>query len=609
MEKSKDLAQLIECVSIESKAQEEKFSGKHGANFKQLKADGFLLHPIKITRKSYGYADYPEISFQVLYPAESNAFKNGTSVQLVFENEDPVKGLLLYLDGNKGELRLFAPDFPDWMEDRGVGIQITPDQRTNKIMLEALKKIEHSHYLSDLFDQIHSQEEPLANKSPKSSITFKNNALNDSQKNAVLHILDESPIQIIHGPPGTGKTTTLVELIHQLQLDNKRILIAAPSNTAIDHIGIQLAKSGLRFLRVGNNAKVNDQLLPFTIEGKMDEARLKTTIKNLRIRSEQLRKMANQYKRNFGKAERDQRKLLLQEVKNIRSEIKQLQSNFEKEVYVQNSILIGTPIGINDCQFSDYEFDVVIIDEAGQCLEPLAWVLFDKAKRIVLAGDPFQLPPTVISFEAEKKGLGVSILEQLVSNQHATHFLDTQYRMTSTIAEYSNQFFYKGALKSNQAVTDSSISIHFYDTAGADFTESFHEQSFSILNEMELDFVTKIVEHHQLDTHTTAFITPYSGQLQLAKSTLTNFKRVSTIDSFQGQEEECIIISLVRSNSDNQIGFLSDYRRMNVAMTRAKKQLFIIGDSATLGNDSFYAGLISFIESKNGYHSVWELNY
>ena len=609
MENSKDLAQLIECVKIESKAQEEKFSVKNGANFKQLKAEGFLLHPIKITRKSYGYADYPELAFQVLYPSESNAFKNGASIQVVYENEEPLKGLLLYLDGNKGELRLFAPDFPDWLEDRGIGVQLTPDQRTNEVMLNALKKIEDTHYLRELFDTIHSMQDDQQTINLSGKLVFKNTTLNSSQQIAVANGMAERQLQIIHGPPGTGKTTTLVELIYQLHLDKKRILITAPSNTAVDHLGIQLTKIGLNFLRVGNNSKVNETLLPYTIEGKMGEAKLKTTIKNLRIRSEQLRKMANQYKRNFGKAERDQRKLLLQEVKNIRKEIRKLQTDFETEVYEQNSILIGTPIGINDCHFKEFEFDVLMIDEAGQCLEPLAWVLFDKAKRIILAGDPFQLPPTVISFEAEKKGLNISILEQLINNNHSTNFLDTQYRMTSTIAEYSNRYFYKGALKSVNPITENEISIHFYDSAGADFVESFHEQSFSIFNELELDFVPKIVENHHLEIHKTAFITPYSGQLQLAKTMLSNFKRVSTIDSFQGQEEESIIISLVRSNSEQQIGFLTDYRRMNVALTRAKKQLFIIGDSSTLGNDDFYSGLISFIESKNGYHSVWELSY
>lgn len=604
-----NLTQILSSLKLESNAQEERYSSKNGSNFKQLKLDGVLLHPIKVTRKTYGYADYPEFSFVVLFPSESSSFRNGASIQLMYENEDPVKGLLLYLDGNKGEIRLFAPDFPDWLEDRGVGVQLTPDQRTNDRMLKSLQAIPSSKKLSDLFLSIHSASTEKLEPISSSPLEFSNKSLNSSQQNAVIGALTERQIAIIHGPPGTGKTTTLVELIGQFVQQKKRILVSAPSNTAIDHIGIQLAKSRLSFLRVGNNAKINELLLPYTIEGKMEQAKLKSTIKNLRIRSEQLRKMANQYKRNFGKSERDQRKLILNEVKLIRKEIKELQTAFEETQFEQNNVILGTPIGLSDCNFESNEFDVLIIDEAGQCLEPLAWTILDNAKRYIFAGDPFQLPPTVISYEAEKKGLTISILEQLLNNDHPTYFLDTQYRMTSTIASYSNNYFYKGLLKSENAEVESEQSIYYYDTAGADYTEAFHDQSLSIYNEAELEFVTKIVAHHQLDLTKTAFITPYSGQLQLAKNTLQKFSRISTIDSFQGQEEENIIISLVRSNTENQIGFLSDYRRMNVALTRAKKRLFIIGDSATLGNDAFYSGLINFVESTNGYHSVWELMY
>jgi len=609
------LSQLIANVQLESDAQEDKYSSKQGANYKQLKAEGVLLQPIKVHRKTYGYADYPEITFSVLYPSESNAFRNGASIQLICDNEDPVKGLLLYLDGNKGEVRLFAPDFPDWIEDRGVGIQLVPDQRTNTMMLKSLKLIPDSKKLSQLFQSIHSKQSNEPMEKQLSTISFNNHQLNDSQKNAVENGLIDQQITIVHGPPGTGKTTTLVELVQQLVARDKRVLISAPSNTAIDHIGLQLASSKINqqakidFLRVGNNTKVDERLQGYTIEGKMEEAKLKTTIKNLRIRSEQLRKMSHQYKRNFGKAERDQRKLLMQEVKSIRSEIKTLQHSFEETLFEKAQVIIGTPIGLCDNGFQPDEFDVLIIDEAGQCLEPLAWVLFDFAQRYVFAGDPFQLPPTVISREAEKKGFSVSILEQLLINNHPTNFLDTQYRMTSSIAEYSNQFFYEGRLKSLSSTVENETSIYFYDTAGADYTEAFNEHSFSISNEQELNFVNKLVSEHGIDPTKTSFITPYSGQLLLAKNTLQNFSRISTIDSFQGQEAETIIISLVRSNSEQEIGFLADYRRMNVALTRAKKQLFIIGDSATLGNDSFYSGLIAFIEANNGYHSVWELDY
>jgi len=549
------------------------------------------------------------LTFVVLFPSESNAFRNGASIQLFTTNEEPVKGILLYLDGSKGEIRLFSSDFPDWVEERGVGIQLTADQRTNKIMLQSLKAIQENNQLQKLFVHLHEKQDLEERKTISKKLHFRNPSLNESQQSAIQNCLTENQIQIIHGPPGTGKTTTIAEMVYQLHLEKRRVLISAPSNTAVDHLGLQLAKNKLPFLRVGNNSKVNEALFAYTIEGKMEEAKLKTTIKNLRIQSEQLRKMSHQYKRNFGKAERDQRKLLMQEVKNIRTEIKALQHAFEETQFEQNPIILGTPIGIHDCNFEQNSFDILIIDEAGQCLEPIAWTILDKAENIVLAGDPFQLPPTVISFEAEKQGLSISVLECALMNNHRTHFLDTQYRMTSLIAEYSNNYFYEGKLLSSKTQDSETNSIYFYDTAGADYAETFNQESFSILNEAELNFIPKLVENYQLDLAKTALITPYTGQLHKAKELLNGFARISTIDSFQGQEEETIIISLVRSNSEQQIGFLSDYRRMNVALTRAKKRLFILGDSATLGKDPFYGGLISFIEEKEGYHSVWELDY
>lgn len=600
--------QLIANIKLEGEAQEEKYSPLGGTNFKQLKAEGVLLHPLKITRKSYGYAEYPEIAFQVLYPVESSVFKNGSSIQLFLENEAPINGMLLYLEGNKGELRLFAPDFPDWIEERGIGVQLVPDQRTIEQMLKAMKSIPENSRLSRLFLVAHT---PIPSASPtvvSTKITqFQSNTLNNSQKSAVEQSYAATDFHIIHGPPGTGKTTTLVELVYQLHKSKERIVISAPSNAAIDHLGLQLAKIKLPFIRIGNTTKINEALLPYTIEGKMEKANLKTTIKNLRIQSEQLRKMAHQYKRNFGKSERDQRKLLLQEVKSIRKEIRSLQEAFEEKEFAQTKIILGTPVGIQDAHFEDDSFDTLIFDEAGQCLEPLSWMLFGKAKKLILAGDPYQLPPTVISYAAESKGFSKSLLEHLIANNHTTSFLDTQYRMQSNIAEYSNEFFYKGELKTGTSEIENHVSIHFYDSAGADFSENLNSESFSIMNEAELNLVSKIVDKHAIDSTKTAFISPYSGQVHLAKQELVDFKRISTIDSFQGQEEETIIISLVRSNAEQIIGFLKDYRRMNVALTRAKKQLFIIGDSATLGGDSFYSGLIDFIEKKGGYHSVWEL--
>lgn len=604
------IEELILALKTESKAQDERFLFGNSINLKQLRAEGYLLQPIRIQRKSYGFADYPEFEFFMPYPSETTQFRNGCSIQLFSTDEKPVAGVLLYLEGNKGEVRLYTSDFPDWIEDKNIGVQLMADQRTNEVQLEALKSVQQNKSLLSLYNRFH---QAFVGSELKSSsfekIDFVNQQLNNSQKTAISTCLDADEVEVIHGPPGTGKTTTLVELIHQLNRQGKRILVAAPSNTAVDNIGMRLAERKIDFLRVGNNVKVRTELLPYTIEGKIEESSVKQTIKKMRIQSEQLRKMAHQYKRNFGRDEREQRKLLLNEVKNIRKEIKALQQHFETSNYEKTTIILGTPIGLYDCGFKENEFDVLIVDEAGQCLEPLIWTILPLAKKLILAGDPFQLPPTVISEEAKRKGFAVSLLETLISNKFPVHLLDTQYRMESVISEFSNRYFYEGKLKSDKPVSADGNHIFFYDTVGADYTEQEDENSTSLYNLEELRFIRRMIEHEKVDTTKTVFITPYNGQLQQAKEEFSDipFQRFSTIDSFQGQEADTIILSLVRSNVNQQIGFLNDYRRINVALTRARKQLYIIGDSGTIGTDDFYSKMLDYFEEINAYHSVFEI--
>jgi superfamily I DNA and/or RNA helicase len=410
----------------------------------------------------------------------------------------------------------------------------------------------------------------------------------------------------VHGPPGTVKTTTLIEAIIQLVKAGEKILVSAPSNTAVDNIAKGLLLQGVALLRVGNTSKVDAVIFPYTPEGKLSNSKQLKEIKQLKIRAEEFRKMALKYKRSFGKAEREQRNLLFKEVKSIRAEIKKLQAYNEEKLFEAAAVIAGTPVGLYDSNISHLKFNTLVIDEAGQCIEPLAWCIFPLAQKIVLAGDHWQLPPTVLSNDAARLGLNQSILETAITKLNTVFLLNTQYRMREAIAGFSSNYFYKGLLLTAAHLGNAGVHVTFIDTAGSGYNEERGPDGSSLQNEGELQTVKKIIESTPLDPSATAFISPYSGQVAAAKDVLPAALRISTIDSFQGQEKENIIVSLVRSNDDGDIGFLKDYRRMNVAITRAKEQLFVIGDSATIGADNFYNAFLTYVEKYGSYRTVWE---
>ncbi|HUM96949.1 MAG TPA: AAA domain-containing protein [Chitinophagaceae bacterium] len=602
------IQKLIDCIELEEKEQAKRYQLDQSHSLKQLKAEGLALHPIIVTRKNFGYADYPEISFKMSFPPETNLFKEGAAIECFLSGEDSIKGVLLSINGRQGEFRLFAPDFPDWIEDNGVGIKLAPDTRTTAIMKKVMKELEQNKQLVQLFEKIHQTDAVTLNNEQinLSSFDFQNKKLNESQQQAVAKVIQNNGITILHGPPGTGKTTTLVEAVLQLIKNGEKVLIAAPSNTAVDHFAKTLIQKGVKLLRVGNSSKVDAEIFSHTPEGKMSNSNAQKEIKQLKIRAEEFRRMALKYKRSFGKAEREQRNLLFKEVKEIRSEIKKLQSYHEEKLLDEADVIAGTPIGLYDENLGNRKFDTLIIDEAGQCIEPLAWCIFSKAEKIVLAGDHWQLPPTVLSNEAAMLGFNRSILEAAIAHNDAAHLLNTQYRMREAIAGFSSQYFYNSLLQTAKHLQNNGTHITFIDTAGSGYNEKHGPDGVSLQNEGELQIVNKVLEQEQWSLSTSAFISPYSGQVAAAAELLPAQLRKSTIDSFQGQEKENIIVSLVRSNDEGEIGFLKDYRRMNVAITRSKEQLIVIGDSATIGADKFYNEFLSYVEKFGDYRTVWE---
>ena len=599
---------LLKCIDLEEKEQAARYRMDQEHTLRQLRSEGLALHPLTVTRKTFGYADYPEISFHLHFPPDNHLFRDGAAIECFVAGEKPVKAVLLSMEGKAGNFRLFAPDFPDWIEDDGVGIKLSPDIRTTTIMKKGLQQVQNHPALLRLFAAIYEKETGHIPAPKTSGIPAGLNRLNESQQQAVTAMMNNESLLILHGPPGTGKTTTLAQGIAQLVKKGEKVLVSAPSNAATDHIAEQLIRQGIRVLRVGNTSKASAVVFPHTPEGKLANSKVHKEIKQLKIRAEEFRRMALKYKRSFGKAEREQRQLLFKEVKNIRQQIKQLQNYNEEKLYEEAQVIAGTPAGLYDAGIDHLVFDTLVLDEAGQCIQPLAWCVMPMARKWVLAGDHWQLPPTVLSQEAALLGFGRSVLEVAAEAGVPALLLNTQYRMRESIAGFSSRYFYGNLLLSAPHLQDTGAHLIFIDTAGTGYAEKSGADGSSLQNEGELYIAQQLVSSIPLPPETTAFISPYAGQVAAAREKMPAGMRISTIDSFQGQEQENIIISLVRSNDEGNIGFLKDYRRMNVAITRAKELLVVIGDSATIGADPFYDSFLSYVEKRGSYRTAWEFD-
>jgi len=600
------IERLLRALDLEELEQTKRYALDRQQALKVLKSEGLALHPITVTGKTFGYAEYPEINFRLPFPAESGRFRNGMSIECFCQGEEPVRGIMLEMEGRQGAFRLLAPDFPDWIEDEGVGIKLAPDTKTTDILRKSLAAVSEDKRLMRILRRIHREEEPVACAVGDPALSFRNPDLNASQRSAVNAILENEELTIVHGPPGTGKTTTLAEGILQLIERGGKILVTAPSNTAVDNLSSRLVAAGVKLLRVGNTGKVDELLFPHTPEGRLAGSREEKEIRDLRKRAEEFRRMALRYKRNFGKAEREQRALLFREVKSIRGEIRKIRAYNEEKLFAEADVIAGTPVGLHDALPQGLRFRTLVMDEAGQCMEPYAWCVFPLADTIVLAGDHCQLPPTVLSTEAAGQGLARSVLESAVESGYPLTLLNVQYRMRMSIAGFSSDWFYGGLLGTALHLNNTGTHLTFIDTAGTGYEESAGDDGSSLQNEGELGIASLLIERNGLDPTQTAFISPYAGQVAASEGSLAAGIRKSTVDSFQGQETENVVLSLVRSNEEGEIGFLKDHRRMNVAMTRARERLYVIGDSATIGSDPFYRAFLEYVEKAGEYGTAWE---
>lgn len=615
-------------INAEKKAEIEQYQALiQQKSLKERRTEGLAWYPVSVLKVGFTLGNKIFVVLENPTPRRYSSFKSGQMVKFSClhpnEQDATLTGTINYIVRDiKMKVILNTEDKPFWLEKEPLSIELMYDEKSYDEMNKALKKLvqedsgKRRELLSVLLNKVSAQAEAH-------SIDLAN--LNPPQNSAVGQMLGNSVLSLVHGPPGTGKTTTLIEGIRLMAKTNKQILVTAPSNAAVDLLALRAYQKGLRVVRIGNISRVEEEVLELTLERQMAAHPDSKKIKKIKIEAAEARRMASKYKRNFDAQARAERKEMYQQARELMDWARQLEDRIVLEILSSAQVICTTLVGAASSVLEGFHFETVCIDEAAQSPEAACWIPMLKADRIVLAGDPYQLPPTVKSNEAKALGMEKTLLERLISEQkEVVTLLTIQYRMHDAIMAFSNQQFYGGQLRAHASVGaaviagDLFLPIEFIDTAGSGFEEKQATGNKSYYN---LDEITILQEHlYQFSTQiremtppTVGIIAPYKEQVIRMEEIIQEDSRLSgleisvnTIDGFQGQERDIIYISLVRSNENAVIGFLKEYRRMNVALTRARKKLVIIGDSATIGADAFYNNLLETVEQKGSYRTAWE---
>ncbi|WP_134091509.1 IGHMBP2 family helicase [Olivibacter sp. XZL3] len=595
----------------------------------QRRIDGNTWYPIIIKTVEIGMGEY--LSIEIERPSHHEIihhFRFGMQVA-IFSNIDPLNhriwGHVSSLLENTMKISLRIDELPDWTQKGKLGVDLLFDEYSYDQMQKALDNASDQRNLKPLIQVITGAKKPTF--TPHAPLVY-SPSLNDSQKSAIQKIVSAENIAIVHGPPGTGKTTTLIEATKALlQANARQLLIVAPSNTAVDLLTEKLMEAQVRVVRVGNPLRITPRLLYSTLDAQVAQQTQMTDAKKIRKRANQFRETAQKYKRSFGKAEREQRKALFSEAVNLMKEANRLEQAATQSVLNSARVITATLVGSNHSALDKRTFGTVIIDEAGQALEPACWIPILKGEKLILTGDHQQLPPTVKSKKAVEQGLTETLMAKCVHlYPESVITLTEQYRMHASIMHFPSLKFYNENLTAHPSVATARLfptdkPLQFIDTAGCGFYEQHQESSISNPEEASFlfqylaTFLNDLALHYSPNDYPSiGIISPYAAQVNqlitlFETSPLFLYKEkiaINTIDGFQGQERDIVLISMTRSNPRREIGFLADIRRMNVAMTRAKKKLVIIGDSLTLSSSFFYAEFIRYTEEEQAYHSAWE---
>jgi superfamily I DNA and/or RNA helicase len=601
--------------------------------------EGSTWYPVRLNQAYIGTGERNVIELERTNNLEQpHSFSSGKSVS-VFSNasgkpeRDHHNGVINYVKDNIMVITLNQDELPEWIEDSLLGVDVMFDEMSYREMEYALKKVmsAEENRLAELRGILAGDEKPKFQKLETGDSRPVINNLNKSQLQALSRIEAAFDVAIIHGPPGTGKTTTLTQSIAQILQSESQVMVAAPSNAAVDLLVEKLSNMNISVIRIGHPARVTEYSLSKTLDAKISAHPHFHELKAMRKRMEDLRTKAFKYKRNYGWEQKQERRLLLDESKTLKADADMLEFYIVNDLLQNTQAICCTLVGASHPTLKGRKFNTVFIDEAAQALEPACWIPILKANRVILAGDHCQLPPTIKSQEASKQGLSITLFERLIKLKPETAtMLKTQYRMNELIMAFSSQHFYKGEVLADDSVKSGLLRLNqqpveFIDTAGCGFAEEQNPETLSRFNHEEAALVIRLVEklieeitldHWLEEKITLGIITPYSAQVELlvklAEAShliepLHKLISINTVDAFQGQERDAIVISFVRSNNNQEVGFLNDIRRTNVAMTRARKKLILVGDSATLGSHPFYLELIEFMQSRQFYKSAFEL--
>lgn len=558
-----------------------------------------------------------------------HAMNAGDNVLVTFPNgTEPgsMEGTLFRVDEQRVTVALNGPIPEDPEMIRGhCQIDLLGSDATYQRMRKALTTAAESKRsrLSTLREIFLGEEVPEKTRIPK--VIWLNRGLNEWQQDAVKRALAAQDVALVHGPPGTGKTTVLVEIIRQHVARGERVLATAPSNIAVDNILEKLLGTGLRVVRLGHPARTLESLRHGNLTAQVEADPAYEEVKELDAYRERMIHRKSRFGRGRDQLGYDERQLREREVAKLWRQARDLEMDISRHIVSGANVVLATHAGLSK-RYVKGDFDLVVLDEASQASEPLSWVPLTIAKKAVFAGDSNQLPPTIYSKEAAEGGLSTTLFDRLKEILPAASqtLLRVQYRMHEDIMRFPSDEFYEGKLIADESVAKhvaselpgaapsdlTSRPVTYVDTAGAGFDETWNELLESRENKGEAELAVKLLYEllgSGIQPKDVAILTPYVAQAKRLKTMVQERAvEIGSVDGFQGREKECVILSLVRSSESGQIGFLSDLRRLNVAITRARRCLIVIGDSATIGRHPTYARLVARADALDSHRSAYE---